>query len=233
VVELADVRAPKAILFDIGGTVLDERRYDLEAGVRSVVKRETDVAEICREFRAEVRDKHAVDREVDLSRWLTERVSLRDDITTLEDSLWDAIATLVPVPGVEAVLRRLKSDLVPFAAISNAPFCGRILEANLEKYGLRSYFQFVVSSADVGFRKPSAAIFETALSRLGVKAEQTWFIGDTLREDIAGAAKVGLQPIWISRNPDEPGMEYTGVRIRDWSEFMSVYEAAIAGKATG
>jgi putative hydrolase of the HAD superfamily len=135
-------------------------------------------------------------------------------MATLEDKLWDAIATLVPVPGIEDVLRRLKSDRSPFAAISNAPFCGRILEANLEKYGLRSYFQFVVSSADVGFRKPTAAIFVTALSRLGVKADQTWFIGDTLREDIVGAAKT----------------EYTGVRIRNWSEFISVYEAVIAGK---
>ena len=127
------MRAPKAVLFDIGGTVLDERRYDLEAGVRTVVGREADVAEICREFRAEVRDKHAVDREVDLPRRLAKRLSLRDDIATLEDSLWDAIATLVPVPGVEAVLRRLERDGIPRAAISNAPFCGRILEANLEK----------------------------------------------------------------------------------------------------
>jgi len=224
------MRVPQAILFDIGGTILDERRYDLEAGVRSVAKRESDVAEICREFRAEVQDKHRVDREVDLPRWLAKRLSLRDDMATLEDNLWDAIATLVPVSGIEAVLRRLKGDRIPFAAISNAPFCGRILEANLEKYGLRSYFQFVLSSADVGFRKPAAEIFETALSRLGATADQTWFIGDTLREDIVGAAKAGLEPIWISREPVELGTEYTGVRIRDWSEFMCIYEAAIVGK---
>lgn len=202
-------------------------------GSGPVVGREVDVAEICREFRAEVREKHAVDREVDLPRWLAKRLSLRDDKATLEDSLWEAIATLVPVPGVEAVLRRLESDDIPRAAISNAPFCGRILEGDLEKCGLRSNFQFVVSSADVGFRKPAAAIFETALSRLGATAEQTWFIGDTLREDIVGAAKAGLQTIWITREPIEPGAEYTGVRIRDWGEFMSVYEAAIAKGGAG
>jgi len=224
------VRAPKAILFDVGGTVLNEQRYDLEAGVRSVVEQEADVAEICREFRAEVQQSHGVDREVDLPRWLAKRLSLHDDMATLEDTLWSTIATLVPVPGIEDVLRRLKSDRIPVAAISNAPFCGRILEANLETYGLRKYFQFVVSSADVGFRKPAAAIYEAALSRLGVAAEQTWFIGDTLGEDIVGAAKAGLQPIWISQDPVEPGTECPGVRVRDWSEFMNVYEAAIAGK---
>ena len=214
--------------------MLEERRYDLEAGVRTVVGGDPDIAaQVCREFRAEVRASHAVDREVDLPRWLTKRLSLREDTATLEDALWDAIATLIPVPGVEAVLRRLEKDRIPRAAISNAPFSGRILEANLEKYGLRSYFHFVVSSADVGFRKPSSVIFETALSRLGVTAGQTWFIGDTLREDIVGAAKAGLQPIWISRDSVEPGAENTGIRIHDWSEFMSVYEAAIGSNGAG
>ncbi len=228
------MRAPKAIIFDIGGTVLEERRYDLEAGVRVVIGGDLDIAaQVCREFRSEVHDSHAVDREVDLPKWLAKRLSLRDDMATLEDSLWDAIATLVPVRGTEAVLCRLKSDRIPLAAISNAPFCGRILEANLEKYGLRSYFQFVVSSADVGFRKPAAAIYEAALSRLGVAADQTWFIGDTLHEDIVGAARAGLQPIWIAQDVVKPGTDYPGLRVRDWNEFMSVYDATIAGKGAG
>ena len=170
------MRAPKAILFDIGGTVLDEQRYDLEAGVRSVVGGDPDIAaQVCREFRSEVRDSHSINREVDLSKWLAKRLSLHDDMATLEDALWSVIVTLTPVPGVEAVLRRLEKDRIPRAAISNAPFSGRILEGELEKYELRSFFQFVLSSADVGFRKPSSVIFETALSRLGVTAGQTWF----------------------------------------------------------
>ncbi len=38
-----------------------------------------------------------------------------------------------------------------------------------------------------GWRKPAREIFDAAVSRLGVAANQTWFIGDTVDEDIAGA----------------------------------------------
>jgi FMN phosphatase YigB (HAD superfamily) len=223
--------APRAILFDIGGTVLDERRYDLEAGVGSLVGQDPGaVAEVCRTFRAERDDCHRVNRELDLPKWLTKRLSLRGDLATLEDSLWSTIVMLTPVPGVEAVLQRLRSDHILIAAISNAPFSARILEAELEKHGLSGFFQFVLSSADLGFRKPSPVIFETALSRLGSTAGQTWFIGDTFREDIVGAMGAGLRPIFISQEPVEAGTNYTGLQIRNWNEFAPIYEAAYLDK---
>jgi FMN phosphatase YigB (HAD superfamily) len=226
--------APRAILFDIGGTVLDERRYDLEAGVRSLIGQDPGVvAEICRTFRVERDDCHRVNRELDLPKWLVERLSLRDDLATLEDALWSVIVTLTPVPGIETVLRRLRSDRIPIAAISNAPFSARILEAELGKHDLSGFFQFVLSSADLGFRKPAPVIFETALSRLGATAGQTWFIGDTFREDIVGATGAGLRPIFISQEPVEPGNDYSGLRIRNWNEFMGIYEAACADKDAG
>lgn len=221
------MRIPRAILFDIGGTVLDERRYNLEAGVQAVSGRDpAAVAQICQAFRSERDDSHKIDREIDLPRWLAEHLPLDGDKATLEDTLWSTIVTLIPVPGIEPVLRRLRKDDIPLAAISNAPFSARILTAELEKHGLGGYLQFVLSSADLGFRKPSSVIFETALSRLGVTAEHVWFIGDTFREDIVGASRAGLEPIWISRDPMEPGTEYSGLRIRDWNEFLRLYEAA-------
>jgi putative hydrolase of the HAD superfamily len=226
--------APHAILFDIGGTVLDERQYDLEAGVRSLIGENPGaVVEICQTFRAERDDGHRVNRELDLAKWLSKHLSLRGDLATLEDSLWSTIVTLTPVPGIETVLCRLRSDRIPIAAISNAPFSARILEAELERHGLSGFFQFVLSSADLGFRKPAPVIFETALSRLGTTAGQTWFIGDTFREDIVGATGAGLRPIFISREPVEPGTNYTGLQIRNWNEFMPIYEAACDDKSAG
>ena len=49
---------------------------------------------------------------------------------------------------------------------------------------------------------------------------------DTLREDIVGATRAGLQPIWISRDPVEPGTSYTGLQIRNWDEFMNIYNVS-------
>ena len=95
------MRIPGAILFDIGGTVLDERRYDLEAGVRAVSGRDpVAVAQICQAFRSERDDSHGVDREIDLPKWLAEHLSLRGNLAILEDTLWSDIVTLTPFPAL-------------------------------------------------------------------------------------------------------------------------------------
>ncbi len=149
-----------------------------------------------------------------------------DSISTVEDTLWNAIVTLEPVPGVDAVLRRLQSDSVSLAAVSNAPFSSRILAEELEKHGLRHFFKFVLSSADTGFRKPHPAIFEAALMQLGMRSERTWFVGDTLNEDIVGAARAGLRPVWFSNDEFVTPCDSSILRVRDWHDFSSVYDMA-------
>jgi FMN phosphatase YigB (HAD superfamily) len=47
--------------------------------------------------------------------------------------------------------------------------------------------------------KPSAAIFERTLERLGVPASRTVHVGDSPREDYHGAASAGLTPLLIDR----------------------------------
>ncbi|MCK4933562.1 HAD-IA family hydrolase, partial [Candidatus Bathyarchaeota archaeon] len=48
-----------------------------------------------------------------------------------------------------------------------------------------------------GWRKPSPEIFKEALRRLDMKAEETFFVGDTPLEDIQGAKKVGMKTVFI------------------------------------
>ena len=136
------------------------------------------------------------------------------------------MVTLTPAPGIEAVLRKLRNDNISMAAVSNAPFSGRVLTAELEKHGLGHFFRFVLSSADLGFRKPHSAIFETALLRLGVSSERSWFVGDTCKEDILGASRAGLRAILLSSDDFEQPLDPPFLRVRDWSEFMDVYDVA-------
>lgn len=110
--------------------------------------------------------------------------------------------------------------------MSNAAFSGRVLAAELDKYGLRHLVQFVLSSADIGVRKPAPAIFEIALSQLGASAERTWFVGDTLSEDIIGASGAGLWPIWLSQDTIDPQMNVPVSQVRDCGELMALYRSA-------
>ena len=70
-----------------------------------------------------------------------------------------------------------------------------LARARLGAMGVLERLDAVALSAEVGERKPSAAIFEHALARLGVAPRDTVFVGDRLREDVQGASALGMRTI--------------------------------------
>jgi HAD superfamily hydrolase (TIGR01662 family) len=73
----------------------------------------------------------------------------------------------------------------------------------LEKHDLNRFFGVVVVSGAVNKRKPSPEIFEKALVKLGVSAENAVFVGDTVDADIEGAKNAGMKTIYIERRPQK------------------------------
>jgi putative hydrolase of the HAD superfamily len=69
----------------------------------------------------------------------------------------------------------------------------------LEKHGLEKLFDVVVVSAAVNKRKPSSEIFQIALKKIGVSAEDAVFVGDTVDADVIGPKAVGMKSIFIER----------------------------------
>ncbi|MGG4341711.1 HAD family hydrolase [Paenibacillus lautus] len=70
----------------------------------------------------------------------------------------------------------------------------------MDKLGIRGYFDFILVSEEVGVKKPNARIFEMALERLNLPADQCVYVGDHPVKDIEGAGKAGLNTIWIQVN---------------------------------
>jgi HAD superfamily hydrolase (TIGR01509 family) len=69
----------------------------------------------------------------------------------------------------------------------------------LEKHSLAGLFDAVIVSGAVNKRKPSPEIFQKALEKLGVDAESTVFVGDTIDADIQGPKSIGMKTIYIER----------------------------------
>jgi putative hydrolase of the HAD superfamily len=74
----------------------------------------------------------------------------------------------------------------------------------LEGLGLTDIVEVVVSSADVGLRKPDPRIFEMACERLGVQAGRSAHVGDHVYADVLGARTAGLAPVLIDRRGGTP-----------------------------
>jgi len=105
-----------------------------------------------------------------------------------------------------AALQELKSNNCHLGIFSNAGDDKDVQEL-IESFGIRSYFDFVLTSAACYYRKPHARAFEIALAQWSIPPEDAVMIGDSLEADIYGAKNLGMQTIWITRraqfNADE------------------------------
>ena len=87
-------------------------------------------------------------------------------------------------------------------------------------------FEFVVSSADYGVRKPHPAIFEAALARLGLEPGEAWFAGDNVEYDLKGGLGAGMFTVLFRPPVDEPPGFDGYRRIERWSELAALLDQA-------
>ena len=81
------------------------------------------------------------------------------------------------------------------------------LDDALTQAGMRDEFEIVVTSAQVGVRKPHPAIFEETLTRLALEPGDALFVGDTWYPDVQGALAAGLRAVHVWRADAPPGDE--------------------------
>lgn len=72
-----------------------------------------------------------------------------------------------------------------------------LVPGHLAAMGIRDCFDAVITSVEVGWRKPHPAIYATALSALGVTAGAAAFVGDTYAADFEGPRRAGMTAFLI------------------------------------
>jgi HAD superfamily hydrolase (TIGR01549 family) len=96
------------------------------------------------------------------------------------------------------------------ACVTNRAFGGPAFMEEVEAHGLAEFFEVMSISCDLGYMKPHPKIFEHALETLDVAAADAVMVGDTLRDDIAGAQALGMTAVW--RRYEEPEEAVDGVQ---------------------
>ncbi|MCJ7496574.1 MAG: HAD family hydrolase [candidate division Zixibacteria bacterium] len=118
---------------------------------------------------------------------------------------------LTLIDSAVETLRYFKEEGYIVGLISNTIFPARYHLKELERFGLLPYFDSVLFSSEVGYKKPHPEIFIQALKRLKVEAEESVFIGDKLIEDVGGAKNLGMRGILKYKE----GRDYTAPIIPD------------------
>ena len=99
-------------------------------------------------------------------------------------------------PDVKPTLEQLRDRGLKLGLVSNTAWPATAHDPDLERFGIKDLLDCRLYSCEVGWEKPAPQIFWAALECLGTRPDETAFVGDFLRYDVAGAQAVGMKGIW-------------------------------------
>jgi len=204
----------KAVIFDFIGTLTNVKNYSMEDSKKKLCKAIAEagfnVSEDCfLEAYSEAHEKYRIIRyqelvEVTNAIWVSEALNKLGSKTTPEDArvrkavnvfFEDYLDSLELRSCAEKLLVTISADYKT-GLISNFTYAP-VIYAGIRKLGINKFFNAILVSEDVGWRKPHRRIFEEALRRLGVKADETVYVGDSPLEDIKGAKALGMRTVFV------------------------------------
>ncbi|MEX0683056.1 MAG: HAD family hydrolase [Dehalococcoidia bacterium] len=107
-------------------------------------------------------------------------------------------------PDVIPTLSELRDRGFRLASVTNRGYSGPDFWAEVNHFGLDQLFEVIVVSCDVGYLKPHPRIYQVALERLDVEAEECLMVGDNLRADVEGPKTLGMGAVWRRPPLGEP-----------------------------
>ncbi|MBN1380994.1 MAG: HAD family hydrolase [Deltaproteobacteria bacterium] len=129
--------------------------------------------------------------------WLPERIE--QEVRYIHDSFWNVYrARTYVLPEVEQCLDLIARRGIPMGVVSNFMVPGGIQEL-LMHHGLNGYFQQVVVSCHVGWRKPSEHIYTAAIEFAQTLPGEILFIGDSPEADYEGPRAAGMEALLYDR----------------------------------
>lgn len=134
--------------------------------------------------------------------------------------------------GVREALEQVRRAGWSIAVITNGN--RRTQPAKLASAQIEPLVDAVVISSHEGFAKPDPRVFRLAAKRAGATLDGAWVVGDDLRQEIAGAAKLGLRSVWLNPHGRRPSAD-VDLEARDFPEAVGIVLAAGANgqPATG
>ena len=199
----------RAVLFDLGGTLIDHKDFD---GWTDLARRfflEFDADQLRHAF-LEVEEEldarpPGVSGEAALLEFWRRTLSRAagkevDRPTTLKFSAAVREADL-PVrlySDTRRCLDRLRAERRALGVVSNSTSEASVRRI-LDQVGVLDYFSHIVSSGTEGVEKPDPEIFRRALERMSVPAAEAVYVGNLAHTDALAATAAGMHGVWLNR----------------------------------
>lgn len=238
------MKIPKMILFDYGQTLIAEQKFDGIKGTEAVLKYATKnkyhlsaeqvqekASEINKELgRFDPQKRHLVHIEVPntmFTPYLYESQGIEISLSNeeIDTIFWNAAAPGEATEGMREFLEYLKNSGIRTAVISNIAYAATVVTERINRLLPENAFEFIITSSNYMFRKPDRRIYDLALEKAELAAEDVWYIGDQYECDIKGALHAGLFPVWYVGAIDLPYTEDEDIlTVKSWEELKQRME---------
>ncbi len=89
--------------------------------------------------------------------------------------------------------------------------------------GIRSCFNHIIVSGDIGIQKPDRRVFAAILQQVQATPRQSVYVGNSYQIDIIGAHNAGMRSVWIIPNGEqEPEETAADMTIAQLSELRRI-----------
>ncbi len=195
--------SPRAVLFDLDGTLLDTLDDLADAMNRVLAARGCPIHDVDA-YRRFVGDGVDLLAERALPPERRSAASVADVVSAMRVDYARSWAVKTrPYPGLDAVLDALVARAVPLAVLSNKPHGFTV--AMVAHFLCRWPFRSVQGLADDAPRKPDPTSALAIAAGLGVGPASCWFVGDSA-VDVETARRAGMTSVgvtWGFRGEDE------------------------------
>ncbi len=202
------MNSTKAILFDLGGTLL----YPDFPYVQALLRERNLTITLDQFLLALSKASNRLDtymkttattdatRVPEYIKYLLEELQVPDQVEELVEhtilprhktvNFWNYL-----LEGTLPLLKHLKQQYA-LAMISNSD--GRAA-SKAAQYGIAPYMDFIIDSHFEGVEKPDPRIFINACKKLNLPVQNCYYVGDIYSIDVIGAKAAGLHPVLIDK----------------------------------
>jgi len=207
----------KAVLFDLGETLLDFGRINTTKIFRQSAKLTYEFLQSCNKplgnfqwycwhsmiaFRFHCLVSSLTGKDFN-ALLLLKKIGIKKGFTLDEDQLrqlgwlwYEPLAKLARIePRLKATLASLKQMGLKLGIVSNTFISEGSLDRHLAQFGILDFFPIRLYSHQFAFRKPDIRIFQTAAQQIGEPPQDVLFVGDRINKDIVPALKAGMRAV--------------------------------------
>ncbi|MDO3384819.1 HAD family hydrolase [Gilvimarinus sp. SDUM040013] len=210
----------QAVLFDLDDTLLDKSSSLMDCAWGFQCKYNA-CAEPEKFIKAFVRENEVIQPKWAAFRKIAKECALSDSLAEIMHVDFDQnfAQYCKAFPRALDTVRRLSNTGIKLAIVTN----GRdFFQRNkIEALGLYGYLDAIVTSGELGVKKPTPEIFLHALDMMGAQAKYSVFCGDSIVADMQPANLLGMTTIWkTQRQSVQPAA--VNYRFTHYSEFGSI-----------